>query len=83
MSREDPEASALLYKVFTNEDGINVLFNVKFLGVELRDKHKVVKIQIHDKQEEVFVDEILIATGRKPNVEVTRPVASPAHVSRD
>lgn len=69
LSREDPEASALLAEVFVKE-GITVHLDSSILRVErdiLGKKHVFIKYE----NEEISygVDEIFIGIGRTPNVE--------------
>ncbi len=70
LSHEDPEASALLAKVFADE-GINVLLHTKVLRAEKNAAgQKVLVVQQDGGQEmQVVSDEILIGAGRVPNVE--------------
>ncbi len=70
LSNEDPEASALLAKVFADE-GIEVLLHTKVLRAE-KGAHgkKILVVQQENGQElRVESDEILIGAGRVPNVE--------------
>jgi pyruvate/2-oxoglutarate dehydrogenase complex dihydrolipoamide dehydrogenase (E3) component len=69
LSKEDPEAAELLGKVFQNED-IEVLRHANVQRVEkTAGGRKRVIIQIGGKEKIVEGDEILVGTGRAPNVE--------------
>jgi pyruvate/2-oxoglutarate dehydrogenase complex dihydrolipoamide dehydrogenase (E3) component len=69
LSKEDPEAAELLGNVFQDE-GIDVLRHARMLRVEkTADGRKRVVIQIDGKEQVVEGDEILVGTGRKPNIE--------------
>lgn len=69
LAREDPEASSILQKTFDKE-GIITLLTLRFLKIEKRNNEKVIYIETNGEKKEIVVDEILIATGRQPNVEV-------------
>ncbi|MCP4118710.1 MAG: mercuric reductase [Desulfobacteraceae bacterium] len=68
LPREDPEASALLARVFEDE-GIRILPGARVVRVEASPTGKRVTIANFDGQQTVEADEILIGAGRKPNVE--------------
>ncbi len=68
LSREDPEASALLAGVFKGE-GIRILPGARVVRVEESPTGKCVTIATFDGQQTIEADEILIGAGRKPNVE--------------
>lgn len=67
LSREDPDASDLIARIFTNE-GIRFISNSTIKKVNTADGRKVVTLDSHGSEETVEADEILIATGRVPNV---------------
>lgn len=68
LSREDPEASALLAEVFSRE-GIEVLLHARVLDVAQRKGHRVVRIEQEGRELEIKGSHILIGMGRVPNVE--------------
>ncbi|MEO1621459.1 MAG: mercuric reductase [Cyanobacteria bacterium J06632_3] len=63
MPKEEPEAAAVVQKHMEAE-GIRILNNTRAKKVEVIDGKK----HIHTGSETIIVDEILIATGRTPNV---------------
>jgi len=64
LHKEDPEAVAVVHKQFQSE-GIRVLLQTRAERVEIADGKKYVWAAA----EKIAVDEILVATGRQPNVE--------------
>lgn len=68
LPKEDPEVSATLTEVFKAE-GINVVTNARFIKAECNGKKKVVTAQQDDKLLTFEADEILLAVGRRPNVD--------------
>jgi len=71
LDREDMDAAALVQKAFIRE-GIALRLNATIARVESRDGGtggKLVYYQTQGKEETLAVDEILIGTGRAPNVQ--------------
>lgn len=68
LPREDPDASAVLARRFT-EEGIALELGVKPLRVERTGETRVVSFERDGATHTVEVDAILVATGRAPNVE--------------
>jgi pyruvate/2-oxoglutarate dehydrogenase complex dihydrolipoamide dehydrogenase (E3) component len=68
LPREDPDASALIARVFERE-GIRVLLNAKVKKAFSDDGRKHVVVERDGKEETLVGDEILIGAGRAPNVE--------------
>jgi pyruvate/2-oxoglutarate dehydrogenase complex dihydrolipoamide dehydrogenase (E3) component len=68
LPREDPDAAAILGRVFLRE-GIRCLLNSRVSGVVARDGRKEVHFQVDGREETVAADELLVAAGRLPNVE--------------
>ncbi|MEL6813790.1 MAG: FAD-dependent oxidoreductase [Cyanobacteria bacterium J06598_3] len=64
MPKEEPEAAAVVQKLMV-EEGVRILNNTRAKKVEVIDGRK----HIFTGSETIVVDEILIATGRTPNVE--------------
>jgi len=64
LPKEDPEAVEVVHKQFESE-GIRVLLQTRAESVEIADGKKYVWAG----GEKIAVDEILVATGRQPNVE--------------
>jgi pyruvate/2-oxoglutarate dehydrogenase complex dihydrolipoamide dehydrogenase (E3) component/uncharacterized membrane protein YdjX (TVP38/TMEM64 family) len=70
LDREDMDAAALVQKAFIRE-GIALRLDATITRVEFRDdgNGKVIYYEAQGKEETLAVDEILIGTGRAPNVE--------------
>lgn len=68
LPKEDPDASALIARVFERE-GIRVLLNAKVKRAFNSDGRKQVVVERDGKEEALVGDEILIGAGRAPNVE--------------
>jgi len=68
LPKEDPDASALIAKVFERE-GIRVLLNAKVKRARKTAAGKEVVVEADGKEQAVQGDEILIGAGRAPNVE--------------
>ncbi|MBI5342673.1 MAG: mercuric reductase [Deltaproteobacteria bacterium] len=69
LTREDPDAAALLHETFRRE-GIDVRLNTAVTRIAAAGKEKRVHLRRSDgKEDTIAVDEILIGAGRTPNVE--------------
>ena len=68
LDREDMEAAAIVQNAFVHE-GIKLLLSARIVRVERDGKAKVIWYESQGKEESLTVDEILIGTGRAPNVE--------------
>ena len=68
MPKEDPEAAAVVRKQLESE-GIRILTNSRAQQVEVIDGKKHLRVGDKDSSETIVVDEILVSTGRVPNVE--------------
>ncbi len=68
LPREDGDAAAILAAQFERE-GVRTALGAKLERVERRGIDKVVVFDRGQGREELFVDEILVAAGRAPNVE--------------
>ena len=67
LEKEDREVSALMEKILRGE-GLEVLTKTKVLRVRAADGKKFVTVETGGKEREIETDEILVATGREPNV---------------
>src|SRR5712691_8658104 len=67
LDREDMEAAAIVQKAFIRE-GIALRLNATITRVERNRGGKLIYYETQGKEESVVVDEILIGTGRTPNV---------------
>jgi pyruvate/2-oxoglutarate dehydrogenase complex dihydrolipoamide dehydrogenase (E3) component len=68
MNREDPDAAAIIQQVFSKE-GIDPILGANPTQVSTRQTGKVVQFETGAGPGEIEVDEILVGTGRAPNVE--------------
>ncbi|MDJ0601095.1 MAG: mercuric reductase [Crocosphaera sp.] len=64
LPKEDPEAADVVEKQFVKE-GIKIIKNARAKKVEMIDNKK----HLWSDEQEVIVDQILVSTGRSPNVE--------------
>lgn len=65
---DEPEISEALTR-YLEEVGVHILTKVKIEGVGTRGKSKIVHILRDDFVEQVTCDQVLLATGRRPNTE--------------
>jgi pyruvate/2-oxoglutarate dehydrogenase complex dihydrolipoamide dehydrogenase (E3) component/uncharacterized membrane protein YdjX (TVP38/TMEM64 family) len=68
LDREDREAAALVQKAFLRE-GIALHFDATITRVERNGGEKIIWYESHGKEASLVVDEVLIGTGRAPNVD--------------
>lgn len=68
LTREDPDAAQILLERFRKE-GIDVRLLTSLTGVEKVNGKKKVFLKEGDQESQLDVDEILVGTGRAPNVE--------------
>jgi pyruvate/2-oxoglutarate dehydrogenase complex dihydrolipoamide dehydrogenase (E3) component len=68
LSQEERDAAQLLSEAFT-EDGIQVHLNTDVVSVHLDGNQKVAELVTDDYRQTVVADEILMGTGRTPNVD--------------
>jgi pyruvate/2-oxoglutarate dehydrogenase complex dihydrolipoamide dehydrogenase (E3) component len=68
LDREDMEAAALVQKAFVRE-GVTLCLNTTITRVERSGGGKLLHYQAGEKEETLAVDEILVGTGRAPNLE--------------
>lgn len=68
MNREDPELAKRLTNVFEHE-GIKIIANARTKEVRKRARQKVVVFEHQGKEKGVIGDEVLVAIGRRPNVQ--------------
>ncbi len=66
--REDQDAAAIVQRALV-DDGVELALGVKISRVELRAGTKVIHLERDGASREVAADAILLAVGRKPNVE--------------
>jgi pyruvate/2-oxoglutarate dehydrogenase complex dihydrolipoamide dehydrogenase (E3) component len=68
LNKEDPEAAEVVQQELI-KDGIRLVLNCQLQEVKLSVAGKVISFTDDTGQESVTVDEILVGTGRQPNVE--------------
>jgi pyruvate/2-oxoglutarate dehydrogenase complex dihydrolipoamide dehydrogenase (E3) component len=68
LPRDDPEAAAIIDTAL-RRDGVELLLQAETVRVEQRANGKVLMVKMAGNPLEVIADEVLIATGRSPNVE--------------
>ncbi len=68
LDREDPEAADILQNRFLTE-GIDLRLSTSLINVSLNPHCKKIEFIQDGQQKSVDVDEILVATGRSPNVD--------------
>jgi pyruvate/2-oxoglutarate dehydrogenase complex dihydrolipoamide dehydrogenase (E3) component len=68
LTKEDPEAAAIVQKSLINE-GIELVLNAQLERAELTENGKVLHYSSNGQSGSIVVDEILAGAGRAPNVE--------------
>ena len=70
LPKEDPDA-ALIVEKSMRRDGVNFIENIKYKRIESYDGKSPITVVVKENgaDRKVVVDALLIATGRKPNVE--------------
>ncbi len=69
LSKEEPEASALLRQVLLRE-GVSLQLETELISVAVADGAKKIAFKVQDGNEQTLLfDQILVAAGRAPNVE--------------
>lgn len=68
LGREDADAAAIIQKTFVRE-GMQLILEANIHQVERQDVNKVIYYEANGKQNQLYVDEILVGVGRSPNVE--------------
>jgi pyruvate/2-oxoglutarate dehydrogenase complex dihydrolipoamide dehydrogenase (E3) component len=66
--KEDEEVSAAIEEIMRAE-GLKILLNHKAVQAATADGKKLLTVEQDGKQREIQGDEILVATGRRPNIE--------------
>ncbi|MBI1349415.1 FAD-containing oxidoreductase [bacterium] len=68
LPREDKDAAAILAHAL-RRDGVRVLLGAQIMRVEQQDESKIIDVGCSTTDEKVTVEQILVGTGRLPNVE--------------
>jgi pyruvate/2-oxoglutarate dehydrogenase complex dihydrolipoamide dehydrogenase (E3) component len=75
LPHDDLDAAEILKRRFESE-GIRILFGSKFIRAERADGRRKVFLKRSGQEETISADEILVAVGRKPNIEGLNPEAA-------
>jgi pyruvate/2-oxoglutarate dehydrogenase complex dihydrolipoamide dehydrogenase (E3) component len=67
LTREDPDAAAIVQQVLTRE-GVELILGAQLRKVERKGDEKVLHVAFGEREEQIVVDEILVGAGRAPNV---------------
>jgi pyruvate/2-oxoglutarate dehydrogenase complex dihydrolipoamide dehydrogenase (E3) component len=68
LPREDADAAQVVERAMESH-GVRLLHDATVLRAEVRGGERVIHVQIAGRTEEIAGDELLVATGRAPNVE--------------
>ena len=68
LDREDADAAGIMQTVLQRE-GLRLVLNAKLTRVEKRDGEKIIFHEVNGQEESFATDEILVGTGRAPNVD--------------
>jgi pyruvate/2-oxoglutarate dehydrogenase complex dihydrolipoamide dehydrogenase (E3) component len=68
LNREDDDAAEIVQQAFIR-DGIRLILGCKTNRVERNNGDRIIHIECQGKEETIRIDEILVGTGRAPNVE--------------
>lgn len=68
LPKDDAEAAALVEQALKN-DGVHLICGGKTARVSRRGEEKAVQLTCNGEDHELIVDQVLVAAGRKPNVE--------------
>ena len=68
LNKEDPDAAKILQQVLVTE-GVNLVLGCELQQVSLTSAGKTITYHQNDRVETITVDQILLGTGRKPNIE--------------
>lgn len=68
LNKEDADAAEIVQKTFIRE-GVDLVLNSTIERVEMQGRDKILHFDCPESSGSVVVDEILVATGRVPNVE--------------
>jgi dihydrolipoamide dehydrogenase len=67
LKKSDPEASFIIHQVFHKEQ-INLVLNADIQSIQLQNQEKIIHYIVGGIEYDVTVDEIIVATGRSPNI---------------
>ncbi|MEX2206458.1 MAG: mercuric reductase [Myxococcota bacterium] len=67
LTREDPDAAAIVQKALARE-GVELVLGAQLRKVERKGDEKVLHVAFGERDAQIVVDEILVGAGRAPNV---------------
>jgi pyruvate/2-oxoglutarate dehydrogenase complex dihydrolipoamide dehydrogenase (E3) component len=68
LPRDDPEAGALVEKRF-REEGVELLTGTRAVGFKKHNGRIVVDVEAEERKQNIEVESLLVATGRRPNTD--------------
>ncbi len=69
LAKEDPEIGELVQALFEAK-GVQVHVDSKVVKVEKKGSQKVVTVETHGKHHKITVDEVMLAAGKAPNLDL-------------
>src|SRR3989344_96124 len=81
LQREDTEIAAVVQQDM-EEQGIKVILNANIEGVRKEGVNKIVKVKVGDTEQEFSASEIMVATGRRANLDLNLEAAG-VHLTKD
>ena len=78
LPREDPEAGVFMAETF-EQRGVKVMLDAKISGVSRQSGKKRVDIAIASGSQSLLVDQVLVASGKKPNTDLGLESAGVVH----
>jgi pyruvate/2-oxoglutarate dehydrogenase complex dihydrolipoamide dehydrogenase (E3) component len=82
LTREDRDAAEILERTFVR-DGIHLVLGCRIREVQIRGREKIIRCEGDGGCTDLAVDEILVGTGRAPNVEGMNLEAAQVAYGRD
>jgi len=82
LMKEDPEVSELAQQHFENTRDVSVLMDTQVVSVEPAGKQKRIHYRRNGRMHSVIVDELMIATGKKANVDLDLENAGVSYTPR-
>jgi mercuric reductase len=81
-TRQEPEISQAL-KQYLEEEGITIYTNAKASSVRKKGDVKIVRFNVNGDAREIEAEQLLVATGRKPNTADLQPENAGVRVRQD
>lgn len=79
--RFDTDVAEMMTRKFM-EEGVDIYVNAKTLSISTKGLQKVLNVDIEGDKQDLVVDEILVATGRRPNIELDLEKAGVEYTAR-